>query len=234
MLKGLWDDRPSGSTVPYRAPLLHKFPLSGEPDEHLQSVVNSIPQGTFTEPPTSSKELCFHSLSGGQILHGEGITLRIIHTPGHTQDSICLYLPEDGGLFTADSVLGHGTAVFENLSTYLSSLHSLLDYDYEDTGLKVLFPGHGPTIEGDAAQGTIQMYISHRLEREQQLIGLLKSKESWTVDDILAAVYPEHVRMMAKRGILLHLHKLELDGRVVRIKEETEGWRLVEPKNNVQ
>jgi ribonuclease/clavin/mitogillin len=37
---------------------------------------------------------------------GEGSTLRIISTPGHTPDSISLLLEETGEVFTADTVLG--------------------------------------------------------------------------------------------------------------------------------
>jgi endoribonuclease LACTB2 len=239
MLKDLWADSPAGATGPHRPPVLHKFPIPPEHanDEHvghLHAVMEKIPPGTFIEPAldtTPSNESRFHPLSDDQVLTGEGVTLRIIHTPGHTVDSICIYLPEDGALFTADSVLGHGTAVFEDLTVYLNSLQTLLDTDYGETGLKALYPGHGPVLEGDAARGTIQMYFSHRKEREQQLVEVFKTKEGdWTVDDILAAVYPENVRMMAKRGVILHLNKLETDGRVLRVQgdSEAEVWRLLD------
>jgi endoribonuclease LACTB2 len=239
MLKDLWADSPAAATSPHLPPVLHKFPISPEHAndhhvDHLHTVMEKILPGTFIEPAldtTPSNESRFHPLSDGQVLTGEGVTLRIIHTPGHTVDSICIYLPEDGALFTADSVIGHGTAVFEDLAVYLNSLQTLLDTDYGETGLKALYPGHGPVLEGDAARGTIQMYISHRKEREQQLIEVLKTKEGdWTVDDILTAVYPEHVHMMAKRGVILHLSKLESDGRVLCVQgdSEAEAWRLVD------
>jgi endoribonuclease LACTB2 len=239
MLKDIWTDGPAGATSPHRPPVLHKFPIPPEhaDDEHvghLHAVMEKVPLGTFIEPAldtTPSNESRFHPLSDGQVLIGEGVTLRIIHTPGHTVDSICIYLPEDGALFTADSVLGHGTAVFEDLAVYLNSLQTLLDTDYGETGLKALYPGHGPVLEGDAARGTIQMYIGHRKEREQQLVEILKTKEGdWTVDDIIAAVYPENVRMMAKRGVILHLNKLESDGRVLRVQGGSgeEVWRLLD------
>jgi glyoxylase-like metal-dependent hydrolase (beta-lactamase superfamily II) len=239
MLKDLWANNGAEAEGPHCPPVLHKFPMPPEHanDEHFhhfRTTMKRIPPGNFIEPAldtTPSNESCFHPLMHGQVLAGEGVTLRIIHTPGHTVDSICVYLPEDGALFTADSVLGHGTAVFEDLAVYLNSLQRLLDTDYGEAGLKALYPGHGPVLEGDAARGTIQMYISHRKEREQQLIEVLKTKRGdWTVDDILAAVYPEHVWIMAKRGVVLHLNKLERDGCVSRIQRESddEAWRLLD------
>lgn len=57
-------------------------------------------------------------------LGSEGTTLRIIHTPGHTPDSISLMVEETGELFTADTVLGWVRALAQNLwhEPYLSSL----------------------------------------------------------------------------------------------------------------
>merc|ERR1712072_1221660 len=48
-------------------------------------------------------------------------SLKVIQTPGHTADSICLQWREGPrllGIFTADTVLGHGSSVYEDLSAY--------------------------------------------------------------------------------------------------------------------
>ncbi|ETI25053.1 hypothetical protein G647_04423 [Cladophialophora carrionii CBS 160.54] len=54
--------------------------------------------------------------------------IQAIHTPGHAKDHMVFQITQSpdaseiGALFTADNVLGHGTAVFEDLQLYLQSL----------------------------------------------------------------------------------------------------------------
>jgi ribonuclease/clavin/mitogillin len=180
----------------------------------------------------------FHGIHDGQdfILTGDGgaggSIIRAIHTPGHTDDSICFYLREDQALFTFDSVLGQGTAVFENLPQYISSLQRLLDLNAKgETAFARLYPGHGPVVEGGEA--LIRQYIEHRLEREEQLIKLLGSRgpvedRSWTVNQLLEKVYPPDVWERARRGVLLHLHKLEVDAKVLKSQRDgVDAWTLL-------
>jgi hydroxyacylglutathione hydrolase len=42
--------------------------------------------------------------SDGDDLEVAGVTLRVIHTPGHTPGSLCLYAPEAGLLFSGDTL----------------------------------------------------------------------------------------------------------------------------------
>jgi glyoxylase-like metal-dependent hydrolase (beta-lactamase superfamily II) len=194
-------------------------------------MIDSLSDKKFTHPPEVIKipnEAPFHPLADRQTIRGEGVDMQVLHTPGHSADSICLYLPEDTSLFTADSILGHGTAVFENLSLYMRSLQSLLSFEYPSPGLQKIYPGHGPVIES-GAKDVIKEYISHRLEREQQILRVFESKPDswWTLDEIVGAIYPPEVRDMAKRGVLLHLDKLESDGKVTRKQDEIIRWKII-------
>jgi len=77
---------------------------------------------------------------GDQLDFGE-YTLRVIHTPGHSPGSICLYA--DGNLFTGDSLFvgaaGRVDLPGGNFTTLLESLESKIAVLPDET---VIWPGH--------------------------------------------------------------------------------------------
>lgn len=178
----------------------------------------------FTEIPTLNETpggQVFESLRDGQVLETEGATLRVIHTPGHTKDHLCLYLEEDKAMFSGDSILGQGTAVFENLRSYMVSLEKLLPFAPER-----IYPGHGPVVEDGLAK--IKEYISHRNAREQQIVDCMRrhAGKSLTAMEMVKEIYssyPVALHDPAKGSVLHHLQKLEEEGRVVRLSPEDEG-----------
>src|SRR5271155_4117736 len=81
---------------------------------------------------------------------------------------MALILEEEDAIFTGDNVLGQGTAVFEDLATYLNSLEKM-----KGMFSGRAYPGHGPVIDDGRAK--IVEYIQHRQQREQQVIEVLSS-----------------------------------------------------------
>jgi glyoxylase-like metal-dependent hydrolase (beta-lactamase superfamily II) len=70
------------------------------------------------------------------------IVLEVIHTPGHTSGSICLYEKDEKMLFSGDTLFpdgGFGRVDLRggDLNGMINSLEKLQDYDFE-----ILFPGH--------------------------------------------------------------------------------------------
>ncbi|KAI8360854.1 beta-lactamase-like protein [Choanephora cucurbitarum] len=163
-----------------------------------------------------------------EFLVDERTTLKVIYTPGHCGDHCTFWLAQEDSLFTADCVLGQGTAVFEDLSDYLQSLRQLLKLNPGR-----LYPGHGPVIE--QGQEKIRDYIHHRLERERQIVELMKTADNWTAMDlvrVLYKAYPESLYLPAARGVVLHLEKLQKEGRVSALDQDGLQWTLLDSKKN--
>ncbi len=85
------------------------------------------------------------TIADGERLDLAGLSIEVLHTPGHTVDSVCFYEGESRTMFTGDTVLTvEGSlpmpdpAAGGSLAAYLASLRRLstLDIDF-------VCPGHG-------------------------------------------------------------------------------------------
>ncbi|KAI1771578.1 Metallo-hydrolase/oxidoreductase [Hypoxylon cercidicola] len=163
------------------------------------------------------------AISEGQIFEVQGATLTALHTPGHTTDHIVFVMREEDALFTGDNVLGQGTAVFEDLGTYLRSI-AKMEKLVSGRG----YPGHGPVLP--QANTTIAEYISHRHQREQQVLQTLASAEdtdTWTPMELVKVIYrdvPESLHVPAANGVVQILRKLRDEDKV--LLEGEDKWRL--------
>ena len=185
----------------------------------------SIPESDSTEIP----------IADGEIFRMEGATVRAVAVPGHTSDHTCFVLEEENGaIFTGDAILGHGTAVFENLAEYMKGLEKLRDQErcagrFER---KKGYPGHGEVLEdvGERVEG----YIKHRKMREDEVLAVLKSEETAanggvTPMEIVKVVYKNFPRTLhgpAEGGVRQVLWKLESEGKTV--EGDKEKWRLAD------
>ena len=143
--------------------------------------------------------------------------MRAVHAPGHTHDHVCFLLEEEGALFTGDNVLGHGTAVFEDLGAYMSSLERMRVLEGW-TGRA--YPGHGEVVQ--EGKGRVEAYVAHRRGREAEVLGVLREEgngEGRTPAEVVRVVYrdvPLSLHEAAEGGVLQVLGKLEEEGRVVK------------------
>ncbi len=140
-----------------------------------------------------------------------GPTVQVLHTPGHSVDSLCYYIEEEGVLFTGDTLLGSTTTTVQDLGAYRETLQRLLELP----NLNIICPGHGPLVYDPRER--LQSYIDHRNRREQQILEVLEQNGAVSSWDIMLQLYPDidtRLRRAADNNVRSHLDELAQKGRV--------------------
>ena len=154
-------------------------------------------------------------LQGNHIKH----TLRIIHTPGHAANHLCLVLEEDGLLFSGDHVLNGSTTVIDppdgHMADYLDSLDKLLAACGHDR-IEFILPAHGYVLgnlwdEPHDARACIAHLKAHRLKREAKILGVMQQHPDASMDDWVKLAYddvPARLWPVAMRSLLAHVERI--------------------------
>ncbi|WP_129659763.1 MBL fold metallo-hydrolase [Rothia uropygialis] len=143
-----------------------------------------------------------------EVLRDVDVEVSVWHAPGHTSDSICLSIFDDGVILTGDTILGRGTTMLDypngDLEDYLDTLRVFKD----EPGFTVL-PAHGP--HGEFLEEACERLLDHRLNRIHELRRRLKASNddlgpsaSALASDIYAHV-PEEVRGPAVKTLKAQL-----------------------------
>jgi glyoxylase-like metal-dependent hydrolase (beta-lactamase superfamily II) len=151
-------------------------------------------------------------LRDGEVIAAAGMEIRVLATPGHTSDSVCFHLPEDGphgSVLTGDTVLGRGTTMLDypdgKLSDYLASLDRL-----EALGQAVVLPAHGPALP--SIEAIARAYRDHRNDRLAQIrAALVRLGPAAGVREVTDAVYTDvgpSVRRAAEMSVAAQLDYL--------------------------
>ncbi len=156
-------------------------------------------------------------LANGEIIRfdDDGLSLEVIHTPGHASDHLCFFHKGLKLLFTGDHIMEGSTVVIApkdgDMTEYLESLNKVLERT--KTEIDVLAPGHGQLLDNPG--DVITYLIAHRLHRENLVLESLKKVQSATISNLLASVYSDVDKSLypiATYSLWAHLRKLRQDG----------------------
>ncbi len=83
-------------------------------------------------------------LTDGLTLEIGHLHIQVVHTPGHTPGSVCLYIPEEAAMLTGDTLFAGGVGRVDlpggDARAFGESLKRLMGFPPETR----LYPGHGP------------------------------------------------------------------------------------------
>lgn len=117
----------------------------------------------------------------------DGLNLCVLRTPGHSDDSICLWIPEDGLILTGDTLFANrSSVVMGDLGELFDSFDRIrsLVIDREVLAL----PGHGPTFSDPV--DAITRILEVRQKRIAETRALIEGGAS-TLKTLIARTYPK-------------------------------------------
>ncbi|MFE6826575.1 MBL fold metallo-hydrolase [Streptomyces sp. NPDC057690] len=99
-------------------------------------------------------------LAEGQVIEVAGVSLTVLHTPGHAPGAVCLHAPELSALFGGDTLFAGGPGAtgrsYSDFPTIVDSIRDRLLTLPRDT---VVYTGHGATTTVAAEAPHLQEWI---------------------------------------------------------------------------
>lgn len=196
----------------------------------------TTPWGTRREPPPQFviDEWKKSIATGGsftptphiRVTDAQSVTLArrewvAVHTPGHTNDHLCLYDPTEGTMLSGDHVLptitphiGGDDSGEDTLGTFMDSLQRM--HDYSD--VRLALPAHGhPFADLD---GRAEHICEHHVERLDDLRSAAKAMGTGSVNEYMKGLFRERSwGYMAERETFAHLEHLRQAGELTTARD---------------
>ena len=147
----------------------------------------------------------------GDTIEGTEFGLEVLHTPGHAPNHLCFLLEEERVLFTGDNVLeGMFSVINPQRGGDMTRVPRHARAHREAPRRRGCAPATATSSKSRAPR--IQEYSAHRIERERQVLGVLKAGPARIVD-IVTTLYGDqelHPKLVEAAGWQVHAHLLKL------------------------
>lgn len=161
------------------------------------------------------------SVSAGAVLRLAGREWFVVHTPGHTEDHICLHNREDGLFLAGDHVLPSITPHISGLSTFADPLNEFFNSLDEAAALpdvSLALPAHGHPFEDLA--GRCEDIKRHHAERLATVREISKALGPATVQAFSERLFKKRSwGAMAESETYAHLEHLRILGSAERTSD---------------
>ncbi len=185
-------------------------PLSSEAAKRWKAVEKDDP--TWFQTPEIAK-----GISENEVIRLARRDWLCVHTPGHTEDHICLFDPDYGVMITGDHVLPTITPHIGGISSQPDPLANFFDslrrmHDFK--GVKVVLPAHGHPFSNLYERS--DEIVRHHEGRLEIIRTAAKEMEFGTVVDYMKRLFAERVwGDLAESETYAHLEHLRAAGEVV-------------------
>ncbi len=178
-----------------------------------------------TNPLDASGDLAFRPdvhLRDGEIVEGDGWSLRGVFTPGHAANHMSFALDGTGVLFSGDHVMAWSTSIVAppdgSMSDYMASLDRLLARDD-----RLYLPGHGGPLRKPLP--FLRGLKAHRKMRERAILERLRLGDR-TIAEMVRSIYRDtdpKLHGAAALSVLAHLEDLVARGAAIADPEVSIG-----------
>jgi glyoxylase-like metal-dependent hydrolase (beta-lactamase superfamily II) len=197
----------------------------GCPDKRRAEAVQPLSErfDTFMSHAPESVPLC-----GGEEIPFDDFNLRVIHTPGHSPGSMCLFNETNGDLYSGDSLIDElyidPSSSMKALSAHFASLDMLVNLP-----VRRVHPGHGSSYANLKNRiKRIRQYHDRRTLKVKEILQNSENPQSpYTIASRLFGLESGIDLLWAVSSVRFHLERLESSGETVRISTGNSAYHYV-------
>lgn len=185
----------SGGARHFQTVYIHEDDFPGLRTGQQTETLNYVKPAHFYQQPYRGFSACNYKVpatecqslkDGDQIDLGGGEHLEIIHVPGHTNGSICIYYPSKRELFTGDFVYecGSGSNLFDwlpnsSVPKYVNTAYRMMDW-LEEKQIETVYPGHFDIMTQHRTRELLEEYVNAKDNVCSTCCGSCLQATTWT------------------------------------------------------